>query len=407
MNVDKMRKWDYYAGVPLCFLGTLWKKLCSLIVPARKDPGPRNVLFIELSEMGSTILADPAMRKIGRALNANLFFAIFVKNKASLGLLKTIPAENIFVMPDDGLLDVAAGAIRYFVWTRKMEIDTVIDLELFSRFTALLTGFSGAVRRIGFHAFYNEGLYRGDFLTHKVAYNPHLHVSKNFIALADALLSDQPEIPYSKKAIPDAEIFVPRATVSKEASQDMAGRIRLACPVYDPEQHAIILLNTNASDLVPLRRWPREYYIRLARMILSEYQNVVILLTGATEEAPDLDAFAETVQNERCVNFAGRTTIAELPALYAESAFMLTNDSGPAHFASVTNMPTFVLFGPETPKAYGPLGNATVIYAGLACSPCVSAANHRKSPCNNNRCLQVITPEDVFRILEPSLKDIG
>ena len=41
-------------------------------------------------------------------------------------------------------------------------IDTVIDLELFSRFTALLTGLSGADRRVGFHRFHNEGLYRGE-----------------------------------------------------------------------------------------------------------------------------------------------------------------------------------------------------------------------------------------------------
>src|SRR5262249_43816885 len=59
------------------------------------------------------------------------------------------------------------------------------------------------------------------------------------------------------------------------------------------------------------------------------------------------------------------------------STCMITNDSGPAHFASITEMPTFVLFGPETPQFYGPLGQTTPIYAGLACSPCVAATNHR------------------------------
>ena len=109
------------------------------------------------------------------------------------------------------------------------------------------------------------------------------------------------------------------------------------------------------------------------------------------------------VGNERCLNFAGMTSLAELTALYAVSSFMLTNDSGPAHFASVTDMPIFVLFGPETPAIYGPLGNMTPIYAGLACSPCVSATNHRKSACNDNVCLQVITVEQVFQILRPVL----
>ena len=65
-----------------------------------------------------------------------------------------------------------------FFWTRRNAIDTVVDLELFSRFTGLLTGFCGADRRIGFYRYNNEGLYRGDMLTHRVAYNPHIHIQK-------------------------------------------------------------------------------------------------------------------------------------------------------------------------------------------------------------------------------------
>jgi len=81
----------------------------------------------------------------------------------------------------------------------------------------------------------------------------------------------------------------------------------------------------------------------------------------------------------------------------------LTNDSGPGHFAAVTDMPTYVFFGPETPALYGSLGKTTPIYAGLACSPCVSAANHRKTVCKDNVCLQVITPDQVYEILRPAL----
>jgi ADP-heptose:LPS heptosyltransferase len=103
------------------------------------------------------------------------------------------------------------------------------------------------------------------------------------------------------------------------------------------------------------------------------------------------------------MNFAGGTTMAVLPALYSISAFMLSNDSGPAHFAAATTMRTYVLFGPETPKLYGSLGDSIPIFAGMACSPCVSAANHRKTPCSDNKCMQIITPEHVLEILTPDL----
>jgi ADP-heptose:LPS heptosyltransferase len=75
---------------------------------------------------------------------------------------------------------------------------------------------------------------------------------------------------------------------------------------------------------------------------------------------------------------------------------MVSNDSGPPHFAAVTDMPTIVLFGPETPALYGPLGRMTAITAGLACSPCVSAANHRRTACTDPVCMAAIAPERVL-----------
>jgi len=95
-----------------------------------------------------------------------------------------------------------------------------------------------------------------------------------------------------------------------------------------------------------------------------------------------------------------------LPSLYSISICMITNDSGPAHFASITEMPTFVLFGPETPKLYGPLGQTTPIYAGLGCSPCVAATNHRQTPCIDNVCLKVIDPEQVYDLVKPTLQNL-
>ena len=406
MKVDTMRKVDYFFGVPLCFAGTILKNLFTLFSSHTSSSRPKNILLIELSEMGSTILADPAMQKLKRVLNASVFFAIFSKNSPSLELLGTVPKENIYTIDDSGFLPLVTDTFKFLLWTRRKRIDTVIDMELFSRFTALLTGFSGAQHTIGFHAFYNEGLYRGNFLTHKVAYNPHQHISKNFIALANALMSEKAELPYSKTLVSDEEVVLKKVVVSEPAKEAMRRKIQDVCPAYNAEPHRIVLFNANASELLPIRRWPQENYIVLAGTILERYPNVVILFTGGKDERSAIESITSAIQSNRCINFAGRTGIAELPVLYSVSAFMLSNDSGPPHFASVTDMPMFVFFGPETPKLYGPLGNATPIYAGLACSPCVSAANHRKTPCNNNVCLQVITPEQVFLVLRPKLEEI-
>lgn len=402
MKVDTMRKIDYFAGIPLCLLVSAALKVGNLFRPWQRRQ-PKKVLFVELSEMGSAILVDPAMRKMQRS-GAELYFVIFAKNAPSLRLLGTVPEENVFKIREDGLFPLALSSLQFLWWTRRRRIDTVIDLELFSRYSALLTGLSGANNRIGYHAFHNEGLYRGDMLTHKVAYNPHMHIAKNFIALVNTALSEKEELPYSKTLIGDDEIVLEKVKFSEEALLPMHERIREDFPAYDPQQHRVVLINPNASELLIQRRWMPERYVELMKRILKQYPDVLVLITGAPSEREEAEGLKSAVGSERCINFAGRVKFAELTQLYCISALMVSNDSGPGHFSAVTGMPTFVLFGPETPALYGSLGNSTPIYAGLACSPCVSASNHRKTPCIDNVCLQVITVEQVFDTVRPLLE---
>ena len=402
MKVDTMRKVDYFAGIPLCLLVSVALKVGRLFRPWQRQQ-PKEVLFVELSEMGSAILVDPAMRKMQRS-GAELFFVIFAKNAPSLRLLGTVPEENVFTIREDGLIPLALTTLKFLWWARQRQIDTVIDLELFSRYSALLTGLSGANNRIGYHAFHNEGLYRGDMLTHKVAYNPHMHIAKNFIALVNTALSDKEELPYSKTLIGDEEIILEKVEFAEAALSPMRERIREDYPAYNPQQHRIVLINPNASELLVQRRWMPERYVELMKRLLKEYSDVLVLITGAPAEREEAQGLKSEVGSERCINFAGRVKFAELTQLYSISTLMVSNDSGPGHFSAVTNMPTFVLFGPETPALYGSLGNATPIYAGLACSPCVSASNHRKTPCIDNVCLQVITVEQVFDTVRPVLE---
>lgn len=398
-----MRRIDRLAGIPLCFLVSLaLRALGSFARPA--PPKPARVLFIELTEMGSTILADPAMRKLRAVTGAELFFVIFARNRQSLELTGTVPAANVFVIGDDGFFRLTADTVRFLLWARRTGIDTVIDLELFSRFTSLLTALCGAARRVGFFAFHNEGLYRGAMLTHRVAYNPHLHIAKNFIALVNALTAASPELPYSKSRIDDDDIRVAQAAPTESERRAVLDAVRAASPGFDRATQRLILINPNASEMLPQRRWPPEQFAALASALLARHPDALVLVTGARRERAEADLLVRRVASPRCVTFAGSIEVRQLPALYAQAALMVTNDSGPAHFAAVTALPTIVLFGPETPRLYGPLGvNAVALHAGLACSPCVSAANHRKTPCQDAVCMTAIPVEDVLAAAERAL----
>lgn len=406
MNVDFMRALDRWAGIPLTFFLTLARQIRHLFrkqVPVQ----PGRLLFIELSEMGSTILADPAMKKARDRLGAELFFVIFRKNRGSLDLLGTIRPSHIFTIRESNLFTLALDTMRFLFWTRHQKIDTVIDLELFSRFTALLSGLCGAVNRVGFYSFYNEGLYRGELLTHRVAYNPHIHIAKNFVALVNSLLAREDEHPYSKQVVLDAEVELPVVGFHETELANMHEMVRRHYPAYQRGRHRLVLINPNASELLPQRRWLPERFVELMQRILAAAPDVLVLITGAPAEHDEAGAMRATVGNDRCLNFAGALQLGQLPVLYTIAALMVTNDSGPGHFSSITRLPTFVLFGPETPTLYGSLGNSTPIFAGLACSPCVSAANHRKTVCRDNKCLQGITVDQVFAVIRPTLLPAG
>jgi ADP-heptose:LPS heptosyltransferase len=394
LNIDTMRWIDRRVGVPLCALVTTILKIWWRLRPPPQRP-VRRILFVELSEMGSTILADPAMRKARAKLGGELYFVIFAQNAGVLALTDTISDANITTIRATSLWHLALDTLAFLWWTRRNAIDTVVDLELFSRFSSLLTGLSGANRRVGFYRFHTEGLYRGEMLTHRVAYNPHIHIAKNYIALINALLSPAPTVPYSKTVIADEELTVALRQPSKLTREVLVTRIKELFPSFDSGRFRVVLVNPTSSDMLPERRWRSERFVELIQRILAANSDVLVLITGAPSERTAAQKLASQC-NDRCIAFAGHFTLSDLPALHSLAVTMVTVDSGPAHFAAASGLPTIVLFGPETPNLYRPLGNTKTIYAGLACSPCATASNHRRSACNDNVCMQAISVEQVF-----------
>jgi len=410
ISVNTMRAIDHWVGVPLCAVASPLVALLDGVknIFSRGTDAPRKLLFIELSEMGSAILVDPAMRN-AQARGAELFFLIFKSNRASLTLLNTVKPENIFTIDSSSLGGLIKDTIAFLLIAHKHRIDTVIDLELFSRFTALLTGLCGARRRVGYHIFHGEGLWRGFMLTRKVHYNPHIHITKNFLSLIHAAFAKEIEVPFSKIQIADSEIRLEQAVINPVALSQVRERIeKLTADAgiqFKQGQQRLILVNPNASDLLPQRRWAQQRFSELIQGLNQRYPNDLILITGSPAEFDYVEKVRTVANIKNALNFAGQVTFAELPPLYTLSDVMVTNDSGPGHFSAVTPLRTVVLFGPETPALYGSIGKSIPITANLACSPCVSAANHRKTPCQDNVCMQAITVSQVLEKMAYQLNE--
>ena len=385
---------DRWVGAPLCAILTLFRR----IFESTRRSGSRRVqriLFVKFAEQGSTVLAYPAIRRsiemVGRE---NVYFVVFEDNRFILEAMKIIPIGNVITIATKSLFALAIDTMRAVLQIRKIGIDAVIDMEFLTRFSAILTFTTGAKSRVGFHTFFGDGPYRGDLMTHRLLYNPHLYTSQMFEAMVAALTRDPAVLPTFD--------FIPTATESLPRFEPSANEIDEINVLLERENPRIgsatlILLNPNASDLLPLRRWPSSRYVELALRLLERYPELFIGLTGAPAEVDSNNQLADEIGSDRVIRLAGKTTLRQLLMLYTRGEILVTNDSGPAHFASLTPIRVVALFGPETPALFGARSpNATALWAGIACSPCVNAYNNRQSICRNNLCMQAITVDDVF-----------
>jgi ADP-heptose:LPS heptosyltransferase len=392
MKTSTLRTVDRMVGVPACALLTLHRGLAGRRAPAR--PVER-ILFVKLAEQGSTVLAEAALREAAsRVGRDNVFFLVFEENRFILEVMGLVPPQNVLTIDASSLSSVIQSTFSVVRRLLALRIDAAIDLEFFARSSAIFTYLSGAARRVGLHAYEGGGPWRGDLLTHRLNYNPYIHTGdlfRLFIGALDEPADRFPAFPATPPAAEDPTVRPPAAADLDTVAHLLREWTGLA------DVPPIILLNANCGDLVPLRRWDENRYIELARRLLDARPDIHIVLTGRPDEAPGAERLARAVSSPRCVSLAGRTTLGQLLALYSLSQILVTNDSGPAHFATLTPIDVVTLFGPETPALFGARTPRNhVLFAGLACSPCVNAFNNRLSACRDNLCMQRISVDDVF-----------
>ncbi|MDP8241490.1 MAG: glycosyltransferase family 9 protein [Candidatus Celaenobacter antarcticus] len=401
MDVENIRKIDKWLGIPMCAIFTVLYKIRTLFKPSLKKPvQPRNILFVELSEMGSAILAYSVLQKTKELFpDSTIYFLIFEENKESVYITEAIPEENVLTIDCSNFSHFVFSTLSVLKIFHKIPIDTYIDMELFSRATSIISYLSGAHNRVGYYKFHMEGLYRGNFLTHRVTYNPHQHISYNFYNLLYSLVAPFKEYPKLKKHIEDIP-YVPYIASSDEAKNNVFLKLQKENSEIN-ENSKLIIFNPNAG-ILPIRAWPLQNYCELAKR-LSGLENTFIVIMGVNDASRD----AKIIQKEspnRIIDLTNKTTLREIIDLFNISDVLVTNDSGPAHFASLTPITNIVFFGPETPKLYGPLGdNCHALYTDFSCSPCVSAFNHRKTTCKDNQCVKAISVNTVYDLVMKNL----
>jgi len=390
---------DMFVGPLLCRLLVALRPL--LRRRARLEGPVEKVLVVKMWGLGSLVLASPLFAEIERRHpGARIDFVTLKENAAILDLYPQVTRRYT--------PDLAAGIAGFLLQTlavlrtiRRERYDLLLDLEFFTRFTAIFSLLAGARRSHGFSA---KGSGRGQLHDVPVPFNVYKHVTANFLALLRGRPLER-VLPFE----PEAAGVLPRLAVP-EAAWERCREVLAADPAWRPERPTVVV-NPNAGDMALERRWPAEQVGTLVDALAARGDLNVVLSGSPAERAYVEGLVAALARPDAVVDLSGRVRLVEFMALLERARLLVTNDSGPLHLAAATGTSTVALFGPETPVLYRPLRaneeqRHLIHYLALPCSPCMFVHNNKVIDCwfAKARCMSGIQPQavyaDVVRLLD-------
>jgi heptosyltransferase-2 len=164
------------------------------------------------------------------------------------------------------------------------------------------------------------------------------------------------------------------------------------------EHDKVVALNPGAS-FGSSKCWPAEYFAVTAELLKREMRAKVLLLSGPGEEEIVHTIMAKT--RAGIINTCpDRIDLELLKPLVKRCNLLITNDTGPRHYAVAFHVPVVVIMGPTDPRYTSTnLERTVVIRKELDCSPC-----HKKTCPTDHRCMKDITPQMVYVAARELLK---
>ncbi|MEY4426473.1 MAG: hypothetical protein RL535_771, partial [Pseudomonadota bacterium] len=220
--------------------------------------------------------------------------------------------------------------------------------------SALLPLFAGIPKRIGY-----MGEARIGFLTHRLK-NPTN--KPPMVAFYSALSGEEhPKTGYQSD--------IPMLTLDDVQVQSTLAEQSL--------QRGQYLVFSPGAEFGSAKRWPVSHFVDLALKL-----DVPIVLLGSAKEFDLCESIAQPVnakQPDKCLNLAGKTSLAAAFSIISATKYVVSNDSGLMHVAAALGVPQVAIFGSSSPLHTPPLSlaakvlwlkNETNYLPALDCAPC-------------------------------------
>jgi heptosyltransferase-2 len=138
--------------------------------------------------------------------------------------------------------------------------------------------------------------------------------------------------------------------------------------------------------------WPPEYFAGLAEMIAGKWDCKIMLFIGPGEQ--DLGRQIVNLSRTKIINTGPDNVNLELlKPLIKRCQLLITNDTGPRHYAVAFDIPVVVIMGPTDPRyTNANLEKTIVLRRNIDCAPC-----HRNECALHHSCMAQILPQEALQ----------
>ena len=147
-----------------------------------------------------------------------------------------------------------------------------------------------------------------------------------------------------------------------------ANDLEITAPRGDARSRGAIVVHPGAAS--ESRRWPADRWIDLCTRLVREGHRVV--MTGCAAEFRRCRYIAKAAHLPIHAVLAGHTDLEDLTCIVSSARAIVCGDTGIAHIATALRAPSVVLFGPTSPRYWGPPSNRPyhrVIWRGILGDP--------------------------------------
>lgn len=304
-----------------------------------RDPdlnSPLRIVVIKPCCLGDLLMATPALRVLKRRF-PQASIDIVTTQWSAPALATNARVARILRYPDR---PAPVSIARLLGQLRSGRYDLGISLDRSPLVNGLL-GLAGIPIRAGI-----DSRHRGVGLTHRVSPRADEHESELFSRVAAAVGATDdgrgPEYPIPAE--------------SKRAGLARLPNLAAIAPLVVVHPGGAV----NPGTTMLSKRWPADSFAALARRLATEF-GATIALVGAASDRDAVEAVKRAAGIE-VIDLCERLSLPELAAVLSRTALYVGNDSGVSHLAAI-HTPTVTIFGPTSPRRYGPRGRAVRICA--------------------------------------------